>query len=162
MCRVYLSEWYFEKDGQLYCKQDYWDKFGEACNNCSTTITGPIMVRRIYLLMLLGHCVDWCHPHFVLLWRNNGRDGVSNYQPYDCLLNRLFRRRSKKTSKLHVNGLCTGNSPVTGEFPAQRASNTESVSLWWHHHRLVQFVSHKWFIISLLKSCGNSLCFNRD
>ena len=31
-----------------------------------------------------------------LLWRHNGRDSVSNHQPYDCLLNRLFRRRSRK------------------------------------------------------------------
>ena len=38
-------------------------------------------------------------------------DDVSNHQPHDCLLNRLSRRRSKKTSKLHVNGLCTVNSP---------------------------------------------------
>ena len=29
--------------------------------------------------------------------------------------------------------LC-GESPVTGEFPAQRASNTENVSIWWCHH----------------------------
>ena len=55
-----------------------------------------------------------------LLWRHNGRDGVSNHQPHDCLLNRLFRRRSNKTSKRRVTGLCAGNSPVTGEFPAQR------------------------------------------
>ena len=40
-----------------------------------------------------------------------------------CLLNGLFRRRSKKTSKLRVTGLCAGNSPGTGEFPAQTASN---------------------------------------
>ena len=40
------------------------------------------------------------------------------------------RRRSKKTSKLHVTGLCAGNSPVTGDFPAQRASNAENVSVW--------------------------------
>ena len=39
--------------------------------------------------------------------------------------NRLFRRRSKKTSKLRVTGLCEGNSPETGEFPTQRASNAE-------------------------------------
>ena len=44
------------------------------------------------------------------------------------------RRRSKKTSKLCVAGLCGGNSPVTGEFPAQRASNAENVSIWWRHH----------------------------
>ena len=46
-----------------------------------------------------------------LRWRQNGRDSVSNHQPHDCLFNRLFRRRSKKTSKLRVTGLCVGNSP---------------------------------------------------
>ena len=69
-----------------------------------------------------------------LRWRHNGPDGVSNHQPHGCLLTRLFRRRSKKTSKLRVTGLCMGNSPMTGEFPAQRASNAENVSIWWRHH----------------------------
>ena len=46
-----------------------------------------------------------------LHWRHNDHDGVSNHQPYGCLLNRLFRLRSKKTSKLRVTGLCVGNSP---------------------------------------------------
>ena len=68
------------------------------------------------------------------LWRHNGHDVVSNHQPHDCLLNRLFRCRSKKISTLRVTGLCAGNSPVTGEFPAQMASNAENVSIWWHHH----------------------------
>ena len=40
----------------------------------------------------------------------------------------------KKTSKLRVTGLCAVNSPVTGEFPAQMASNAEEVSIWWRHH----------------------------
>ena len=40
----------------------------------------------------------------------------------------------KKTSKLRVAGLCVGNAPVTGEFPAQMASNAENVSIWWRHH----------------------------
>ena len=47
--------------------------------------------------------------------------------------NRLFRRRSKKTSKLRVTGLCEGNSPMTSGFPAQRASNAEKISIWWRH-----------------------------
>ena len=46
-----------------------------------------------------------------LLWRHNEHDSVSNHQPRGCLLDRLFRRRSKKTSKLRVTGLCVGNSP---------------------------------------------------
>ena len=69
-----------------------------------------------------------------LQWRHNGLDGGSNHRRLDCLLNRLFRRRSKKISKLRVTGLCDGNSPVTSEFPAQRASNAENVSNWWRHH----------------------------
>ena len=67
-------------------------------------------------------------------WHHNERDGVSNHQPYDCLLGRLFRHRSKKTSKLRLTGLCEGDSPVTDEFPAQRASNVENISIWWRHH----------------------------
>ena len=69
-----------------------------------------------------------------LRWRHNGHDGVSNHQPHDCLLNRLFRRRSKKTSKFRVTGHCAGNSPGTGEIPAQMASNAENVSIWWRLH----------------------------
>ena len=65
---------------------------------------------------------------------HNGHDSVSNHQPHDCLLNRLFRRRSKKTSKLRVTGICAGNSPGTGEFPAQMASNAKNVSIRWRHH----------------------------
>ena len=60
-----------------------------------------------------------------LQWRHNELECVSNHQPHHCLLNRLFGRRSKKTSKLRVTGLCAGNSPGTGEFPAQMASNAE-------------------------------------
>ena len=69
-----------------------------------------------------------------LRWRHNDHAGVSNHQPHGCLLNRLFRRKSKKTSKLRVTGLCAGNSPGTGDFPAQMASYAENVSIWWRHH----------------------------
>ena len=68
----------------------------------------------------------------ILLWRHNERDGVSNHRRHGCLLTRLFISRSKKTSG--VTGLCQGNSPITGEFPAQRASNAENISIWWRHH----------------------------
>ncbi|XP_062578975.1 LIM domain kinase 1-like isoform X2 [Saccostrea cucullata] len=43
-CNKSLSNWYFEKNGQLYCKQDYWALYGNVCNRCGLTITGPIMV----------------------------------------------------------------------------------------------------------------------
>ena len=75
-------------------------------------------------------------PQRVTLQWRHGRDSVSNHQHHDCLLNRLFRHRSKKTSKLRVTGLCAGNSPDAGEFSAQMASNAENVSIWWRHHEL--------------------------
>ena len=89
----------------------------------------------------------------VLQWRHNGRDGVSNHRRLDCFLIRLFRRRSKKTPKLRVTGICEGNSPVTGEFPAQTASNVENVSIWWRHHDIWNkwhvTITSQWIIMSL-------------
>ena len=78
-----------------------------------------------------------CIPAYdlpVSWWRHNGHSGVLNHQPHHCLLSRVFRRRSKKTSTLRVTCLCAGNSPVAGEPPAQMASNAENVSIWWRHH----------------------------
>ena len=80
--------------------------------------------------MLLFHAYVW----ITLQWGHDGHDGVSNHQPHHCLLNRLFGFRSKKTSKLRVTGLCVGNSPGTSEFPTQKASNAENVSIWWRHN----------------------------
>ena len=48
---------------------------------------------------------------------------------------------SKKAPKLRVTGLCAGNSPITGEFPAQRARNAENVSIWWQSVSVSQSVS---------------------
>ena len=88
-----------------------------------------------------------------LQWRHNEHDGVSNNQPHDCLLNRLFRHRSQKTPKLRVTGLCVGNSPVTGEFPAQKASNAENVSIWWRHHASICHVIFSACTPSILCHC---------
>ena len=84
-------------------------------------------------------------------WRHNGHDGVSNHQPHDCLLNRLFRRRSKKTSKLRVTDLCAGNSPGT----TQRASNAENVSIWWRHH--TEEIVFRFNIYLKVNTCLNSV-----
>ena len=90
-----------------------------------------------------------------LRWRHNDHAGISNHQPHGCLLNRLFRRKSKKTSKLRVTGLCAGNSPGTGEFPAQMASYAENVSIWWRHHASTE--KHEVSILVSTLSLG--LCF---
>ena len=98
------------------------------------------LLTKLYKVVQSSYIDNWvsflemCQAEKSLQWCHNGGDSISNHQPHDCLLNGLFRSRSKKTWKLRVTGLCAGNSPGTGEFPAQMASNTESVSIWWHHH----------------------------
>ena len=78
--------------------------------------------------------VEICQHPKPLQWRHNGCDGNSNHRRFECLLNRLFRLRLKKTPTLQVTGLCEGYSLVTGEFPTQRASNAEDVSICLRHH----------------------------
>ena len=100
-----------------------------------------------------SQCVSLCVVEALkisLRWRHNGPVSVSNHQPHDCLLNRLFRRRSKKTSKLRVTGLCTGNSPGTGEFPAQMASYAENVSIWWRHHVSIISWRASWYCLGVI------------
>ena len=72
----------------------------------------------------------WCCQNS-LQWHHDEHDGISNHWHLHCLLNCWITRRSKKTSKLRVTGFCARNSSVTGEFPAQKASNAENVSIWW-------------------------------
>ncbi|KAM5130517.1 LIM domain kinase 1 isoform 1-T1 [Callospermophilus lateralis] len=44
-CGASLSHQYYEKDGQLFCKKDYWARYGESCHGCSEHITkGLVMV----------------------------------------------------------------------------------------------------------------------
>uniref|UniRef100_A0A3P9DGP3 LIM domain kinase 2 n=1 Tax=Maylandia zebra TaxID=106582 RepID=A0A3P9DGP3_9CICH len=44
VCCDHLTNWYYEKDGKLYCRNHYWEKFGELCHGCSLLMTGPAMV----------------------------------------------------------------------------------------------------------------------
>ena len=80
---------------------------------CSSWSTTSIMAKPLSKAMSID--MDIRHlvviTHRTLHWRHNDHDGVWNHQPHGCLLKCLFRRRSKKTSKLRVTGLCVGNSP---------------------------------------------------
>ena len=112
---------------------------------------------------------DWKWVLHSLQWRHNEHDGVSNHQPHDCLLNRLFWCRSKKIPKLRANGLSAGNSAGAGEFPAQMASNTDSISIWWRHHVLIEdgstvisanvylYTSREWIKLCLTLYCDKNM-----
>ena len=85
------------------------------------------------------------------------RDCVSNHRRPDCLLKRLFRRRSKETSQLCVTALCQGNPPATGGFPSNRNSQSRgNLSNWWRHHEVLcelLFCLH--FILAWPRPCAS-------
>ena len=66
-----------------------------------------------------------------LQWRRNVRIGVTNHQPHECLLNCLFKAQIKENSKALRHWPLSGE--FTGDFPAQRSSNAENVSIRWRH-----------------------------
>ena len=117
---------------------------------CCSFFSSNHIFTRTYFCFTLNVITGDMTSH----WRHNDHGGVSNQQPHGCLLNRLFWRRSKKSSKLRVTGLCVGNStgpvnsphkgPVTRKmFPfddvIMRSQGTVSItySSWWckrHQH----------------------------
>ena len=135
-----------------YCRtlsnvsQIIWTGFFSIVNICITNTRNGSIFKIMRLNLLFMKSVHRCAFHTPLQWCHDDHDGASNHQPHDCLLNRLFRRRSKKTLNLRVTGLCVGNSSVTDEFLAQRASNAENVSIWWHHHYSLRFNNDKSWI----------------
>uniref|UniRef100_A0A0A9WSK4 non-specific serine/threonine protein kinase n=2 Tax=Lygus hesperus TaxID=30085 RepID=A0A0A9WSK4_LYGHE len=43
-CDGTLDDWYFGRNGLLYCQQDFILKFGRCCQGCGEVITGPVMI----------------------------------------------------------------------------------------------------------------------
>ena len=137
-------------------RRDLWravaaeDEIDGLMQDCGNSIPNALELLKCYSKPL--------KYRLTLQWRHNGHS-VSNHQPPDCLLNRFLRRKSKKTSKLRVTGLCAGNSPGTGEFPAQMASNAENfpfddviMLFWcWDCNILDKLIHYRsWPLISLL------------
>ena len=81
--------------------------------------------------------IQWYHYGDVIMSAIASKTQVSRLftQPF-------IQTQIKERSKLCVTGLCVGNSPGTGEFPAQMASNAENVSIWWRHH-VISWMSHE-------------------
>lgn len=90
-CSASLSHQYYEKDGQLFCKRDYWARYGESCHGCSEHITkGLVMVSALphsHPVPGAGMCassrVSLPRPSLVLLF--TGSDNPRLLSPLVCL-----------------------------------------------------------------------------
>ena len=113
----------------------HWFVFNKICN--------------WYIISDISQSFGWYYPTALhnqqdndmwnpLQWRHNERDGVPNHQPYNFLLMRLFRHRSKKTSKLRVNGLGGGihrwalTSPHKGPVTRKMFPFDDIIMVWRH------------------------------
>ena len=86
--------------------------------HCSTVITNILAIDIPHIALIRGRIITMT-PH--------ERHVVSNYRLFDCLA------AYADQTNIKVRVLCEGNSTVNGEFPAQRGSNAEKVSIWWRH-----------------------------
>ena len=58
----------------------------------------------------------------------------------------FIRAQIKENIKALRHWPMCGESPGTGEFPAQMASNAETVSIWWRHH-IKQVIAFYWLVM---------------
>ena len=86
------------------------------CTSCTQLMNTPANPCKHYSQVIMGAMTSQMSGVSIVYWTF------------------FFRCGSKHTSKLHVTDLCCGTSPVTGEFPAQRARNAENVSIWWRQY----------------------------
>ena len=93
-------------------------------------------------------------PYKILQWHHmNIHLVVSNHWSFNCLFNSLWRPTSNKHQSTLLS-FCEGNSPVTGEFPAQRDSSAEKASIWWRHHE-THHTLHLWWAMSIVRILEN-------
>ena len=87
-----------------------------------------------------------------LQWRHNRQDGVSNHRRLDYLLHRFFWRRSQKTWKHRVTGLCEVNSPHKGPVTRGMFPFDDVIMKWMETGRFALAPNHEFkhpFVIQI-------------
>ena len=109
------------------------------CESClQTKLTYSCKLAAQYLLTCEGQVYS-VFVSFTLQWHHNERNDISNHWHFDCLLNHLLAQ-IKESIKAPRHWPMWGE--FTGEFPAQRASTVENVSIWRRHHEVLHFDSY--------------------
>ena len=133
-----------------------WIKSHVPRNGWEMTIKYNFMFPKLYSAR--QESIRWnsmySHP---LQWRYSDRNSVSNHRRLDCLIHFLIRRRSKKTSKLTVTGLCEGNPPVTGDT-GMMILLTTNVGVP-HAYQSAKYL-RKWYRRGVLLQSGSE-CYDR-
>ena len=106
-------------DGQTYGHTE-WNQYTPPPPN-NFFVQGYVINKVLFSEFSWCHlCTDSSNFWYTLQWRHNESYGISNHQHLDCLLNCLFRRRSKHQSSASLafaKGIqrCLVNSPHKGQ-----------------------------------------------
>ena len=82
----------------------------------------------------------WCHPGTFIPVKYHYNDVImsavaSQITSLTIVYPTVYSGADQRENQISaLLALCAGNSPVTGEFPTQRASNAENASIWRRHH----------------------------
>ena len=95
---------------------------------------------------------NWFNPP--IQWRHNERDGVSRLftQPF-------VQAHIKEIIKAPRHWPLWGE--FTGEFPAQRVSDAENVSIWWRHHAKLYWTTNEYNTMENGTSCMISVVIRK-
>ena len=96
-------------------------------------VNGLLKTKSNFYYRSHGSSKDSFGAIIALRWRHNERDGVLIHQTHRVFTQAFIRAQIKENIKAQRHWLCEENSPVTSEFPTQRASNAENASIWWRH-----------------------------
>ena len=113
-----------------------------------------MLIRKliVFIVLWLKETSPFVHVAVCTLqWRHNERHWVSNHRHFDCILIAC----SGADQRIHQHSALLAF--VTGEFPAQKASNAENVSIWWRHQAQLEWRKFYVFCISG-KRMPNSGC----
>ena len=114
-----------------------------------------VFALKMPMTKFMANSCRWVHVEYkartvtklsspeTLRWRHNERDGVSNHQPHDCLLNGLFVQIKENIKQ------APRHWPLCGEFTGNSPHKRGNVSIWWRHHEKSKSVC---FILELILS----------
>ena len=94
------------------------------------------MDAQLYTWVILPVLILAVNFSWSITVMSHAHHGVTNHRQLDCLFNGLFRVIIKKTSKLRIEGPLFGK---TSEFPSQRTSNAQRISVSLRHDCSVIF-----------------------
>ena len=101
---------------------------------CSKTCLVGLLIRSIFrwkiALALQRECSFFSDKSNDVLMNEMVSQFIIKFRLFT---NRLSKCRSKKVSGFRATCFYEGNSPVTVEFPAHRASDAANVFIWWCH-----------------------------